>query len=36
MIASAAMASAKKLRDQAATTGNQITGVERYEVVAEG
>ena len=27
---------AKKLREQAATTGNQITGVERFEVVAEG
>ena len=28
--------SAKKLRDLAATVGNQITGVERYEVIAEG
>lgn len=27
---------AAKLRDQAATSGNQITGVERYEVIAEG
>ena len=28
--------SAKKLRELAATSGSQITGVERYEVVAEG
>ena len=27
---------AKKLRDLAAAVGNEITGVERYEVVAEG